>query len=126
VLGTADAITPREFLKLFADVIAGGTRYELVEVLAEAIREFADENPDTVWSHAIYIVDFTYTVIAVLSLAMEFRDSPSTPISVVVNSMLRKASEDPLLCRLFLPVVDYIKQHAPDFAKGVPCKCPQT
>jgi hypothetical protein len=124
MLDTSDAATPREFLKAFADVIGGGTRYEPVKILAEVIKEFADENPDIKWFHAVYIVDFTYTIIAVLGFAMEFRDAPSTPVSTVINSVLHTASRDPVLCRLFLPVVDYIKQNAPEFAAGVPCTCP--
>jgi hypothetical protein len=124
MMNTADAVTPREFLKAFADIIAEGTHYEPVKILARAIKEFADENPDITWLHAIYIVDYTYTVVTVLSFAMELRDFPNTPISTVISIMLRKASEDPILCRLFLPIVDYIKRSAPEFAVGVPCTCP--
>jgi hypothetical protein len=124
VLETADAVTPREFLKAFADIIGEGTHYEPVKILAETIKEFADENPDVTWFHAVYIVDYTYTIIAVLSFTMEFRDAPNTPISTIINSVLHRASRDPILCRLFLPIVDYIKQNAPEFAVGVPCTCP--
>jgi hypothetical protein len=124
MLETADAATPREFLKAFADIIGGGTRYEPVKILAEVIKEFADENPSITWFHAVYIVDFTYTIIAVLGFTMEFKDVPNTPISTVINSILHSVSRDPVLCRLFLPVVDYIKQNAPEFATGVPCTCP--
>jgi hypothetical protein len=124
VLDTPDAVTPREFLKMFADVIGGGTHYEPVKILAETIKEFVDENPDVTWFHAVYIVDCTYTIIAVLSFTMEFRDAPNTPISTIINSVLHSASRDPILCKLFLPIVDYIKQNAPEFAVGVPCTCP--
>jgi hypothetical protein len=124
MLDTADAVTPREFLKAFADIIAGGTHYEPVKILAEVIKEFADDNPDITWLHAVYIVDYTYTIITVLSFTMEFKDAPNTPISTIINSILHKASRDPILCRLFLPIADYIKQNAPEFAVGVPCTCP--
>ena len=126
MLETTDAVTPREFLKMFADVIEGGTNYDFVKMLADTIREFADENRDITWKFVVNVVDYTYAVITLLSFALEYRDMPYAPISAIISSALLQVSENPGLCRLFLPLIDYIKQNAPEFAKGVPCKCPQT
>jgi hypothetical protein len=118
-LQTVDAFQPREFLKLWAEMLKGSGKNPIVAGYLEAVKEMAEEENDITWFDAMVIIDNFYTVLTITLLIDEY---PKESTKIIRNVFLN-AMKDKLLCRLMLPVYLYASEKVPEAVEDLNYQC---
>jgi hypothetical protein len=116
---TVDAFQPREFLKLWAELLKGSGKNPIVNGYLEATRELAEEEKDITWFDVIVIIDNFYTVLTLTLLIDEY---PKDAVKIVRNALIN-AMKDRLLCTLMLPVYMYASEKIPEAVEDLNYQC---
>jgi len=118
-LQIVDAFQPREFLRMWAELLLTGIKNPIASGYLEAVRELVEEETGITWFDAIVLIDNFYTILTLTLLIDEF---PKESVNIV-RKALANAMSDELLCRLMYPVYLYASEKIPEAVENLNYQC---
>jgi hypothetical protein len=118
-LQVVDAFQPREFLKMWAELLLTTVRHPIASAYLETVKEYVAEVEDVTWLDVIVLIDFFYTI---LTLTLLIDEHPKESVNIVRKALVN-AMRDRLLCRLMAPVYLYASERIPEAVKGLNYQC---
>jgi hypothetical protein len=118
-LQVVDAFQPREFLRMWAELLLTVVKNPIVVGYLEGVKELIKIKEDVTWFDVIVIIDNFYTILTLTLLIDEF---PKESVNIV-RKALTNAMQDTFLCKVMFPVYLYVATKIPEAVKDLDYQC---
>jgi len=121
----AKPVSPKELVKMFLEQVSTHPLNTVMHMYVESLKDLLDtEIGEISWHTALELIAWFYILDVFSALAFAYVSKPHTPIGIVINRVLSTASTEPIMCRMFLPLVQELKNMNSMMAGGIPTECP--